>query len=486
MGQMINEQQLRALQPADAGKTIRDGSGLSGKVKLGGKGTLAVYFRYRYTFAGRPEEIACGAWPRNDLASIRNAMADARQRIAAGFNPSGKRKLVATQLKVEQAEADRRVREETADAEARAIAQKTIHDLFLAWSEKQFADHGEKSRRACIRKFELHVLPVAGTVKVSDFNPDHAKEIARRLCDARKYATAVNLQIWLLIMFTWALKRKPWKLLIDGHPVEEFRIGAMLPSGYTRSRKRVFSIAETRDLQARFTSIRAAWEEPGRTKRGRAKPLGRELELAIWIMLSTLARINELCAAPWSNVNLREGTWFIPAEQSKNGRAHTIYLSTFARKQLAELHLITGHTPWVLPADPVRPVTTAVIQCQLGYRQCIAKDWQASKQVAEITAASLLLDDGLWSAHDLRRTGASFMQAIGISSTTVERCLNHKLSKEERERGLNPMLIETYQQYDYAPEKRAAWQRLGQYLDDILSANDDAFDVEEMLLDMVI
>jgi len=48
-------------------------------------------------------------------------------------------------------------------------------------------------------------------------------------------------------------------------------------------------------------------------------------------MLSTMVRINELCAAPWPNVDLRAGTWFIPTDQSKNRRSHTVWLSDFAQ-----------------------------------------------------------------------------------------------------------------------------------------------------------
>nr|WP_279571368.1 site-specific integrase [Paraburkholderia sp. BL10I2N1] len=204
---------------------------------------------------------------------------------------------------------------------------------------------------------------------------------------------------------------------------------------------------------------------------------------AVWIMLSAIVRINELCAAPWSNVDLRAGTWFIPADQSKNRRSHTVWLSDFTQACLAELHAMTGHTPWLLPANRERPITTSVLQSAFSYRQSAAKEWGKKNAIAEITGSSLLLDGGSWSAHDLRRTGATFMQVCGVPQPIIEACLNHALSSEAREKKVNLALPLTYQQYDYARERRDAWQRLGQYLENLAAEPADGPDIEELLLD---
>jgi integrase len=91
-------------------------------------------------------------------------------------------------------------------------------------------------------------------------------------------------------------------------------------------------------------------------------------------MLSTLARINEICGAPWANVDFQRATWFIPAERAKGRRALTIHLSAFSARLLRELHGLTGDTPWLLPAsgsEPARHVATSLIQNAIGYRQSI-------------------------------------------------------------------------------------------------------------------
>ncbi|OBV41670.1 hypothetical protein ASR47_10425 [Janthinobacterium psychrotolerans] len=54
-----------------------------------------------------------------------------------------------------------------------------------------------------------------------------------------------------------------------------------------------------------------------------------------------------------------------------------------------------------------------------------------------------------WTLHELRRMGATMMQALGISLDIIDRCQNHVLSGSKVRR--------SYMHHDYADEKRAAW-----------------------------
>jgi hypothetical protein len=69
---------------------------------------------------------------------------------------------------------------------------------------------------------------------------------------------------------------------------------------------------------------------------------------------------------------------------------------------------------------------------------------------------------GVWTLHDLRRTGGTLMQAMGVPLDVIDRCQNHKLP--------GPKVRRHYLHHDYASEKRDAWNRLGQHLETILSA----------------
>ena len=63
---------------------------------------------------------------------------------------------------------------------------------------------------------------------------------------------------------------------------------------------------------------------------------------------------------------------------------------------------------------------------------------------------------GVWKPHDLRRTGATLMNALGVLPEVAERCLNHM---EENK------IKRIYQRYGYETEMRQAWEKLGERLD---------------------
>ena len=72
---------------------------------------------------------------------------------------------------------------------------------------------------------------------------------------------------------------------------------------------------------------------------------------------------------------------------------------------------------------------------------------------------ALLLVNGDWVPHDLRRTGATMMQSLQVAPNIIERVLNHVEPSK---------LVRTYQTYDYAAEKRDAWNRLGELVPQLL------------------
>ena len=69
--------------------------------------------------------------------------------------------------------------------------------------------------------------------------------------------------------------------------------------------------------------------------------------------------------------------------------------------------------------------------------------------------------NGNWTPHDLRRTGATMMQQLGISLDIIDRCQNHVMAGSKVRRH--------YLHHDYAEEKAEAWEKLGRRLDEILA-----------------
>ena len=68
---------------------------------------------------------------------------------------------------------------------------------------------------------------------------------------------------------------------------------------------------------------------------------------------------------------------------------------------------------------------------------------------------ALVLPGGKWTAHDLRRTGATLMGELGVRPDVIERCLNH-IEQDRMKR--------IYQRHSYQEEMREAWRWLGDRL----------------------
>jgi MFS family permease len=105
----------------------------------------------------------------------------------------------------------------------------------------------------------------------------------------------------------------------------------------------------------------------------------------------------------------------------------------------------------------------------------------AANRNSALSALSLFFDtlvladgqNGDWTPHDLRRTGATMMQALGVSLDVIDRCQNHVLAGSRVRRH--------YLHHDYAEEKKSAWNLLGDRLSAVLSSTYEHPPVESMM-----
>jgi integrase len=240
-------------------------------------------------------------------------------------------------------------------------------------------------------------------------------------------------------MFRFAVDRD----IIEADPTAAIRKGRI--GGKDVERDRVLSEDEIRGLHRRIHSA----------------GLLVSTEAAVWIALSTGCRIGELLRAEWRHVRLDAGEWFIPADNSKNGKPNTIYLSDFALNQFIVLREINGAGQWCFPnRGNSGHVCVKTVTKQLGDRQ---RGEACPMSGRSSHTSALLLSGGKWTPHDLRRSAATLMTALGVLPEVAEKCLNH--TEESR-------VKRTYQRYSYESEKREAWRLLGERLD-LLTRNDD-------------
>ncbi|MFM0321104.1 tyrosine-type recombinase/integrase [Caballeronia glebae] len=427
--------ELEALSPADIGRVVRDGDGLSGRVRANAQanGGVSVTFTYRYRWDGKVRDEPCGSWPKERITAIREARDQVRRLIDGGVDPIARRTVAQLKVQAEEAEHRRRIVEEVAiEAERRAELERlnrrmTVRALFERWAELELStrkDGGAETKRGV----EKDVMPVLGERKADEITRADVMAVLDIVKARGANRLANRLLAELRQMFGFAAVRE----IVKVDPTSGIRKKDV--GGKDEERERVLSEAEIRVLPAKIG----------------AANLLRSTEHALWIMLATCCRIGELTNARLADVDLHAGIWTLP--DSKNGKPHRIYLSDYAVRHFRHLVALSRSPTWLLPsARNDGPVYSKSITKQVY-------DRQRGKPKTNGTALtdSLCLLGGAWVPHDLRRTGATLMGELGVDGDVIEKCLNH--TEENR-------VKRVYQRAVRKEEQAEAWRLLGERLD---------------------
>jgi integrase len=149
------------------------------------------------------------------------------------------------------------------------------------------------------------------------------------------------------------------------------------------------------------------------------------------------------------------GTWFIPIENSKNKVAITIFLSQFSINQFKSLLLLRQGTEWCYTNRTLDShVSEKTITKQVTDRQL--PEGRTPLKNRSKDSKALCLSGGKWVPHDLRRSAATLMTALGVLPNIADKCLNHKDQNR---------MQRTYQHHNYDIEKKVAWKLLGDRLE---------------------
>lgn len=412
---------IEAAKPLAARYRLPDGGGLY--VTVYPTGTKCFYLRYKV--AGKTQWLKLSdegrdIFPALSLEAARRLAAEAQAQIKAGTDPMASKKAEVLEAKARQAERLAVV--------AERLARPTVNVLFDHWVRLALCNRKDAGVET-IRGFRKDVLPVIGDMPAESVTQAHVMLILDAVLLRGANRMAKRFLSELRQMFGFALDRE--MIMVDPTArIKKDRIG-----GKATIRERHLSEDEIRMLAACLPEAK----------------LLKTTEIALWIMLATCCRVGELSRARWQDLDLERGTWLIPEEHAKNDRQFVISLSDFAVQQFRHLEAFKAHDVWVLPnRTGTTHLDTKTIAKQVHDRQRVTA---MSKRTG--ATATLCLPGGAWTPHDLRRTGATLMGALGVVPYVIERCLNHL----EQNR-----MVRTYQHQKLANEQAQAWRTLGDRL----------------------
>lgn len=408
MARALTDASIKGIKPPATGRIeVADlrCAGLSFRVTAAGIRSWS--FRFRDPQSGKDARSTIGHYPDISLGDARAAADSLRGKVAKGINP------------VVEKRQDRR--------EATSKTFQALSDRYLEEHARRF----KRSADADERNLRLHVLPKWGKRRFDHIRRADVIELVEGMVKAGSPVQANRVQALVSTVFSFAVDAD----LLDANPCSRLR-----KRGAENQGTRVLSDDE----------IRQFW------KRAVLPPVSRRVGLALRLALLTGCRASEAAGIrrrELSDVDAAgKAAWLLPPDRSKNGRAHYVPLSELCRLTiLSAIELISEEDEHLFPS-PVEaggPIT--------GHALTVAMKRMGAK--IEDSAAATWKEDPP-SPHDLRRTVATRLSALGVSKEDRDACFNHTRTDVGSRH---------YDQYERAAEKRLAFDLWAETLQVILA-----------------
>ncbi|HKU01151.1 MAG TPA: integrase arm-type DNA-binding domain-containing protein [Paraburkholderia sp.] len=363
----LSDTAIRSAKAGDRPKKLSDGGGLFLLLNPNG----SRWWRLKYRFGSKEKQISLGTYPEVSLKDARERRDEARRKLAAGYDPGEARKAQKTAEK----------------GRAANSFEVVAREWFELTKGKWEAEYGT----LVMHRLERDMFPFLGKRPIEDVTPLELLTVLRRIeqrgaIDTTRRALQKCGQIFRYAVVTGRAARDPTTDLRE----------ALKPV----SKQHYASIKDPKEVGALMRAIR-----------GYAG--GFETKCALMIGILTFVRPGELRKAEWSEFDLDQAEWRIPAARMKMNEQHIVPLSTQSLEVLKELHAVTGHGRFLFPSvrTSARPMSENTVNAalrRLGYTR------------EEMTG------------HGFRSTASTLLNELGWPPDAIERQLSHGERDEVR------------------------------------------------------
>jgi integrase len=353
----------------------------------------------RYRFQGKPTKHTLGTYPALDLPTARNLALKALGEVAGGKDPHGEKLAQRAAMK------------------ARAASTDDLVENICAEFISKYASKHTRDWRETERLLAKNVIPSWAGRRIGDIQKKDVVRLMDQIAE-RGPVTANRTYAQIRKMINWAISRS----IVESNPC----------TGITRApeieRERVLDPSE----------IGLVW---------RAAPeLSGPYRAIVQMLILTGQRRDEVAGLQWSELDMKAGTWTLPAARSKNRREHVIPLTKEAAQIIDHQPRIEG-VPYVFTTGRLQPQGFSIAKRRLD------------QAIAHLNGAKPIAP---WVLHDLRRTVASGLAELGIQPHIIEAVLNHRS-------GIIRGVARVYNRFQYEPEKRKALEAWAARLDEIVT-----------------
>jgi integrase len=373
-------------------RKLHDGDGLYLWVYLDGR----KYWRMRYWQIDKEKSLSVGVYPKISLSDARKKRDELRKQLQADLDPSAERK--ATNLRKKLANVN------------------SFEAVALEWYNKQLHTWVEHHASDVKRRLESNIFPTLGKRPIDQINALELLETIRKIEARGAYDLAHRvLQVCgQVFRYGIATGRCTRNLSTDLR-------GALTPHV-----KKHQSAVRPEELPELLRAI-AKYDETG----------DKQTRLALQLLAQTFVRTNELIGAEWTEFDLDNALWIIPAGRMKMKAEHVVPLARQALAILSELKEISGGSRFVFPGrnrdKPISNNTMLFALYRMGYK-------------------------GKMTGHGFRAVASTILNETGFKPDVIERQLAHYERNEVRG---------AYNRAEYLPERKRMMQHWADYLGSI-------------------
>ena len=387
--QTLNARAVEGLKPSNKRVDYfdKDLPGFHVRVTPNGVKTFSVMYRH----AGRLRRMKIGTHPPLTLADARELAREALRKAAKGEDPAAEKK--------------------------RKREAETFGELADEFVER-YAKVKKKSWREDERILRVHFLPTFRHIKAAEVHRADVRAIVEKMAEETPVQANRALAV-IRKLYNWAIEKD----IVENNPC--FRISA---PGDEHQRDRILSSEEIKKL---WKALNAD---------------DTQLAATMKLRLITAQRGGEVASMKWENVDFTSRWWTIPAERSKNGLSHRVWLSNSALQILKDLSRKRDESDRLKLSAFVFP----------NPRDGSEHMRELQKAIQRIRAASGIED---FNGHDLRRTAASMMASMGVPRLVIQKILNH----------VETGITSVYDRHSYDAEKKDALDRWAKRLTRLVS-----------------
>jgi integrase len=358
--------QVKNLKSQEKDFFLADERGLRLLVKTGG----GKYWRFKYRFDGKQKTLSLGTYPDVLLKDARALRDLARNKIASGIDPSTERR-------------NQKLERKRALGNSFAMVAKE-------WWELQKDTWTEKHRERVWGRLENNAFKSIGSLPLEELKPQLIVDAVKVVETRGSLDVAKRLLQDINRILDYAVQTGR----IDYNPAASL-------SGIVKPTKVKHRPSLPPELIPQFMEDLSNYPEKGRFL----------TQQAIYLLLYTFVRPGELRFAEWSEFDVENALWRIPAYRMKMKTEHLVPLSRQAIDTLEAIWPISGKYQFLFPSERSR--LKAMSENTMGKAlRVMGYDGTDSKR-PRITP------------HGFRATASSCLNEKGFSPDAIERQLSH-------------------------------------------------------------